>query len=72
MSYQLLNSDDVQVFPFGKKRYHDPNARVLNEQNITVKAHLKIDTGMHRLGVNFNDLANIKDIFSFKNLKILA
>ena len=35
MSYQLLNSDDVQVFPFGKKRYHDPNARVLNEQNIT-------------------------------------
>ena len=35
MSYQLLNSDDVQVFPFGKKRHHDPNARVLNEQNIT-------------------------------------
>lgn len=35
MSYQLLNSDNVQVFPFGKVRHHDPNARVLNEQNIT-------------------------------------
>ena len=35
MSYQLLNSGAVQVFPFGKKRYHDSNARVLNEQNIT-------------------------------------
>lgn len=47
-------------------------AKALNAQNIPVKAHLKIDTGMHRLGVNFNDLANIKDIFSFKNLKILG
>ena len=35
MSYQLLNSGAVQVFPFGKKRHHDSNARVLNEQNIT-------------------------------------
>lgn len=35
MSYQFLNSADVQVFPFGKNRSHDSNARVLNEQNIT-------------------------------------
>lgn len=47
-------------------------AKALNQQNIPVKAHLKIDTGMHRLGVNFDDLTHIKDIFSFKNIKILG
>ena len=35
MSYQLLDSTDIQVFPFGKKRHRDPNARILNEHNIT-------------------------------------
>lgn len=31
----VLLSRDIHVFPFGNSRSNDPNARVLNEQNIT-------------------------------------
>lgn len=35
-----------------------------------IRVHLKIDTGMHRLGEDFHNLDTINKIFSFKNLKI--
>lgn len=37
-----------------------------------IRVHLKIDTGMHRLGEDFHNLDTINKIFSFKNLKIEA
>lgn len=42
----------------------------LNKQGCGVKAHIKIDTGMHRLGFDKNDTAKILDVFSMKHIKV--
>lgn len=45
-------------------------AKALNRQGITVKAHIKIDTGMNRLGVSFENINEVKMIFSMKYIKV--
>ncbi len=45
-------------------------ANVLNEQGVNIKAHIKIDTGMHRLGYAHNDIEDIIETFKFKNINI--
>lgn len=59
------------------KRYHltqtlidFPYAAALNRQGISVKCHVKIDTGMHRLGVDCREVERVKKIFAMKHLKI--
>lgn len=45
-------------------------AAALNAQNIPVKTHVKIDTGMHRLGMDSGDPAGIRRVFGMKNTGI--
>lgn len=45
-------------------------AKALNEQGIAVKAHIKVDTGMHRLGIPSGEIAGIKKIFSMDNISV--
>lgn len=45
-------------------------ATLLNKQGHHVKTHIKIDTGMHRLGFDKEDAENIARVFSLKNLKV--
>ncbi len=45
-------------------------ADALNRQGIAVKAHLKIDTGMHRLGIPDEDISGVKKVFSMKNIRV--
>lgn len=45
-------------------------AKALNRQGVTVKAHLKIDTGMHRLGISAEEFSKVKKVFFMKNLKV--
>ena len=35
-----------------------------------IKAHIKIDTGMHRLGIDSSDFLSVKKLYSMKHLKI--
>ncbi len=42
----------------------------LNQQGYLLKVHIKIDTGMHRLGFDSKDTAKIQEIFTFKNFNI--
>ncbi|PYG87624.1 serine/alanine racemase [Ruminiclostridium sufflavum DSM 19573] len=42
----------------------------LNSQGFNVKAHIKIDTGMHRLGFDVYETAHILEVFSLDKLKI--
>lgn len=42
----------------------------LSRQGVSVKAHIKIDTGMHRLGIPCEEILNVKKVFSMKNIKI--
>ena len=45
-------------------------AKALNRSNKLVQVHLKIDTGMHRIGLRANEINKIVDLFSFKMLDI--
>lgn len=45
-------------------------AQQLSRQGYSMKAHIKIDTGMHRLGFAVQDLEKIREIFHVKHLNI--
>lgn len=45
-------------------------ANILNNQGISVKSHIKIDTGMHRLGISWEDFSLVREVFSMENLNI--
>ena len=47
-------------------------AKKLNELPGVVKCHIKIDTGMNRFGQTVNDIENIREIYTYKNLKVLG
>lgn len=42
----------------------------LDAQGYKVKAHLKIDSGMHRLGFDPNDVDSIAEVFAADNIKL--
>lgn len=46
------------------------HAARLNREHCNVKVHVKIDTGMHRLGVDFRDAESVHRIFQMEHLKI--
>lgn len=45
-------------------------AEILNKQNIAVKAHIKIDTGMHRLGILSTEFSAVRKVFFLKNINV--
>lgn len=45
-------------------------AKALNRQGVVVKAHIKVDTGMNRLGVSFENINEVKMIFAMKYIKV--
>ena len=45
-------------------------AAALNKQGVSIKAHLKIDTGMHRLGICSDGLTDIEKVFSLKHITV--
>ncbi len=45
-------------------------AWALNEQGYFVKGHIKIDTGMHRLGYTCEDIEKIENTFSMKHINV--
>lgn len=47
-----------------------PYAEKLNRQKIPVSVHIAIDSGMHRLGLDTNDLDGVQKLFQMKHLHI--
>lgn len=47
-----------------------PYALNLNRQGYDVKTHIKVDTGMHRLGFDKEDVKGIMSVFSMKHIKV--
>lgn len=45
-------------------------AEALNRQKTSLKVHVKIDTGMHRLGVDWDEPGKVRKIFSMKYLNV--
>lgn len=47
-------------------------ARLLDSLDLKIKVHIKVDTGMHRLGERAENIENIKKIYQCSNLQILG
>lgn len=45
-------------------------ANTLNKHGNKLKVHIKLDTGMHRLGEDYNHLEKIERIYLMKNIKV--
>lgn len=45
-------------------------AEALNVQGFTIRTHIKIDTGMHRLGIPSGELSAVRKVFLMENLKV--
>lgn len=43
---------------------------ILKNHNKSIEVHIKIDTGMHRLGIDAKDMDKIAKIFKLSNLKV--
>lgn len=47
-------------------------AKKLNDLPGVLKCHIKIDTGMNRFGQKIKDIEKIKEIYKYKNIKVLG
>lgn len=45
-------------------------AKQLSDHGKTVQVHIGIDTGMHRLGIDWEDMESIQKIWEYQNLKV--
>ncbi len=63
-------ASDLQKFDLIQTLIDFEYAKALNSQNLAVKVHMKIDTGMHRLGFPCTEVLAVKRAFEMKNLKI--
>ena len=45
-------------------------AKELNSKKEKIKCHLKIETGMNRLGIVYNNLSELQNVFNLPNLEI--
>ena len=48
----------------------EAHAKALNDTGFIVHIHIAIDTGMHRLGIEPSNLAEIEKIFTYENLSV--
>ncbi len=63
-------ANDLYKYHLMQTVFSPEYADTLNNQNIHIKVHIKIDTGMHRLGFSVNDTECIAQVFSNKNLHV--
>lgn len=61
---------DLQKYDLTQTLLDFAYAQALNGRNAAVKAHIKIDTGMHRLGISGEEISAVRKVFEMKNLKI--
>lgn len=46
------------------------HAAALNRQRYSIKVHIKVDTGMHRLGFSCKETDKIAEVFSMKRIRV--
>ena len=66
----VRRADELKKYGLSQTLISPEYADALNQQGVPVKAHLKIDTGMHRLGIPHNDLAAVKNAFFLNHIKV--
>ena len=66
----IKRASDLEKFDLIQTLIDFEYAKALNSQNFAVKAHIKIDTGMHRLGFSCKEVLEVKKVFDMKYLNI--
>jgi serine/alanine racemase len=65
-------ASDLNKYSLSQCVFDKNYASALNAQNVNVSVHIALDTGMHRLGIQYDDIVSIKEIFNMKNLNVDA
>jgi len=47
-------------------------AKMLDDTGYSLKIHVAVDTGMHRLGIEASNFAEIEKLFNFENLSVIG
>lgn len=66
----VTRADELSRYGFIQTIIDYEYGLMLNDQKKCVQVHIKIDTGMHRLGISVEDVDKIVDVFYLKNLKV--
>ena len=66
----VCRAGDLQAYDLIQTVIDFPYAKALNGQKIAVKVHIKIDTGMHRLGIPASDMRAVEEGFSMQYLNV--
>lgn len=66
----MERASDLERFDLTQTLIDFEYAESLNSRNVAVKVHIKIDTGMHRLGIPCEEAVAVKKVFEMKNLLI--
>jgi alanine racemase len=63
---EIIDNNIIQtIYSFEQAKHFDEQAKELGEK---VKVHIKVDTGMRRLGFDWENVDEIINLFEFKNI----
>lgn len=66
----VRRAKELKTYRLSQTLIDFPYAEKLNRQKIPVSVHIAIDSGMHRLGLDTDDLENMQKLFQMKHLHI--
>lgn len=61
---------ELKAFDLTQTLIDHEYAEALNGQGVAVKAHIKVDTGMHRLGTDWKETDQVREMFHMSNIKV--
>ncbi len=61
---------EIRRYRFTQTAVDHAHAEALNRKRVSIDVHLKIDTGMHRLGIPFDSVEDVQSVFRMKNLRV--
>lgn len=66
----VRRAKELKTYRLSQTLIDFPYAEKLNRQKIPVSVHIAIDSGMHRLGLDTDDLEGVQKLFQMKHLHI--
>ena len=66
----VRRAKELKTYRLSQTLIDFPYAEKLNRQKIPVSVHIAIDSGMHRLGLDTDDLDGVQKLFQMKHLHI--
>lgn len=68
----LENIKYVKEFNLIQTIVDEEYAKKLSKLNYEVNVHIKINTGMNRIGISYQEMDKVKDIYHYQNLRVLG